>query len=179
MMKRLLITGAAGGLGAMCRERLTHLAETIVVSDRDGLGEAAAHEEIIYCDLGDKAAVEAMVEGCVGIVHLGGQPIEHTWEVVKNANIDGVFNRMRLRANPLSRHAFYSPVQITRLGFMNKQCALMQNLQRNQMGCMAYPKCLERRWHQCIMTNLASKPLVCASGPVFQSPKIIGCYPCG
>ncbi|NCZ66840.1 MAG: NAD(P)-dependent oxidoreductase, partial [Rhodobacteraceae bacterium] len=44
MMKRLLITGAAGGLGAMCRERLTHLAETIVVSDRDGLGEAAAHE---------------------------------------------------------------------------------------------------------------------------------------
>ena len=38
MMKRLLITGAAGGLGAMCRERLTHLAETIVVSDRDGLG---------------------------------------------------------------------------------------------------------------------------------------------
>ena len=37
MMKRLLITGAAGGLGAMCRERLTHLAETIVVSDRDGL----------------------------------------------------------------------------------------------------------------------------------------------
>lgn len=92
MMKRLLITGAAGGLGAMCRERLTHLAETIVVSDRDGLGEAAAHEEIVYCDLGDKAAVEAMVEGCDGIVHLGGQPIEHTWEVVKNANIDGIFN---------------------------------------------------------------------------------------
>ena len=92
MMKRLLITGAAGGLGAMCRERLTHLAETIVVSDRDGLGSAAAHEEIICCDLGDKAAVETMVEGCDGIVHLGGQPIEHTWEVVKNANIDGIFN---------------------------------------------------------------------------------------
>ena len=29
MMKRLLITGAAGGLGAMCRERLTHLAKQL------------------------------------------------------------------------------------------------------------------------------------------------------
>ena len=48
MMKRLLNTGAAGGLGAMCRERLTHQAETIVVSDRDGMGEAAAHEELVY-----------------------------------------------------------------------------------------------------------------------------------
>ena len=28
-MKRLLITGAAGSLGAMCRQRLPHLAETI------------------------------------------------------------------------------------------------------------------------------------------------------
>jgi len=92
MMNRLLITGAAGALGAMCRERLSHLAKTLVISDRDDLGEAAPHEEIVYCDLGDKAAVEAMVEGCDGIVHLGGQPIEHTWEVVKNANIDGIFN---------------------------------------------------------------------------------------
>ena len=92
MLKKLLITGANGNLGAVCRDRLTHIAETVRVSARHGLGEARENEEIVYCDLGDKAAVEAMVEGCDGIVHMGGQATEAPWETIRNANIDGMFN---------------------------------------------------------------------------------------
>ncbi|WP_413720149.1 NAD-dependent epimerase/dehydratase family protein [Silicimonas sp. MF1-12-2] len=92
MMKRLLITGANGGLGSVCRQRLGHLAETIRISARKGLGEAGPNEEIVYCDLGDKAAVEALVEGCDGIVHMGGQATEASWETIRNANIDGMFH---------------------------------------------------------------------------------------
>jgi len=92
MLKRLLITGANGGLGSVCRERLGHLAETVRLSARKGLGEAGPGEEIVYCDLGDKAAVETMVEGCDGIVHLGGQATEAPWEVIRNANLDGMFH---------------------------------------------------------------------------------------
>lgn len=91
-MKRLLITGAAGGLGSVCRKRLTHLAEILRVSDIADLGDAAAHEEVVPCDLADKAAVEALVAGCDGIVHLGGKSVEGPWEVVRAANIDGVFH---------------------------------------------------------------------------------------
>ncbi|WP_421723593.1 NAD-dependent epimerase/dehydratase family protein [Bauldia sp.] len=91
-MKRLLITGAAGKLGSMCRQRLTHLAETMRLSSRSDMGEAAPHEEIVKCDLADGAAVDALVDGCDGIVHLGGQATESNWEVVRNANIDGMFN---------------------------------------------------------------------------------------
>lgn len=91
-MKRLLITGANGGLGSVCRQRLGHLAETIRLSARKGLGEAGPNEEIVYCDLGDKAAVEALVEGCDGIVHMGGQATEAPWETIRNANIDGMFH---------------------------------------------------------------------------------------
>lgn len=91
-MKRLLITGANGNLGKVCRERLPHLADTLRVSARKGLGAAEAHEEIVYCDLGDKAAVEELVEGCDGIVHMGGQSVEAPWEVIRNANIDGMVN---------------------------------------------------------------------------------------
>lgn len=91
-MKRLLITGANGGLGSVCRQRLGHLADTIRLSARKGLGEAGPNEEIVYCDLGDKAAVEALVEGCDGIVHMGGQATEAPWETIRNANIDGMFH---------------------------------------------------------------------------------------
>lgn len=92
MLERLLITGANGKLGAVCRGRLGHLARTIRLSARKGLGEAARNEEIVYCDLGDKAAVESLVEGCDGVVHLGGQATEAPWETIRNANIDGMFN---------------------------------------------------------------------------------------
>jgi len=92
MLKKLLITGASGNLGVVCRAGLRPIAETIRLSDREGVTDAAAHEEIVHCDLGDKDAVEALVEGCDGIVHLGGQSIEAPWEIVRNANIDGIFN---------------------------------------------------------------------------------------
>lgn len=91
-MKRLLITGAAGGLGSMCRERLTHMADTLRLSDVADLGEARANEELVPCDLADKAAVDALVEGCDGIVHLGGRSIEDRWDVIRSANIDGMYN---------------------------------------------------------------------------------------
>ncbi len=91
-MKRLLITGAAGGLGSMCRNRLTHLAKILRLSSRSDLGTPEPHEEIVRCDLADKAAVEDLVEGCDGIVHLGGQAKEASWEVIRSANIDGMFN---------------------------------------------------------------------------------------
>lgn len=92
MLKRLLITGANGDLGSMCRARLPHLAESLRISARRDLGEAAAHEEIVYCDLADKAAVEALVEGCDGIVHMGGQSVEAPWETIRAANLDGMFH---------------------------------------------------------------------------------------
>ena len=92
MLKRLLITGASGGLGTVCRNRLGHLAETVRVSARKGLGDAGPNEEIVYCDLGDKEAVGALVEGCDGVVHMGGQSIEAPWETIRQANIDGMFH---------------------------------------------------------------------------------------
>ena len=92
MLQRLLITGANGSLGSLCRQRLGHMAENIRVNARRGLGEAGPKEEIVYCDLSDKEAVEALVEGCDGIVHMGGRSVEGTWETVKAANIDGMLN---------------------------------------------------------------------------------------
>lgn len=92
MLKKLLITGANGNLGAVCRDRLAHITKTMRISARKGLGDARPNEEIVYCSLEDKAAVEALVEGCDGIVHMGGQSLEAPWSTIRAANIDGMFN---------------------------------------------------------------------------------------
>lgn len=91
-MKRLLITGAAGGLGKLARGRLGHMANILRLSDRASLGEAAPNEELVQCDLADPAAVNALVEGCDGIVHLGGVSTEQGFEAILDANIIGLRN---------------------------------------------------------------------------------------
>lgn len=91
-MKRLLVTGAAGGLGSLARPRLAGLAEVLRLSDIAPLGTAAANEELVPCDLADFAAVEALVTGCDGIVHFGGVSVERSWEEILPANIVGTYN---------------------------------------------------------------------------------------
>ena len=108
-MKRLLITGAAGGLGQVMRKKLAHLADTIRLSDMNDMGAAGPHEEIVQCDLGDKVAVEALVKDCDGIVHFGGKSTEGSWSVISNANIDGVFHLYEAaRKNGMPRIVFAS-----------------------------------------------------------------------
>lgn len=92
LLNRLLITGAAGGLGRAMRPRLAPLAKTLRLSDIADIDPPDAHEEVIPCDLTDPAAVRDLVEGCDGIVHFGGKSVEGPWQVVRNANIDGMVN---------------------------------------------------------------------------------------
>jgi uronate dehydrogenase len=90
---RLLLTGAAGGLGQVLRERLLPFAQTLRLSDIAALAPGAhAYEEIVTCDLADKQAVDALVAGCDAIVHLGGISVERPFEEIIEANIRGVFN---------------------------------------------------------------------------------------
>lgn len=91
-MKRLLITGAGGSIGSVLRRELAGYAEILRLSDRDDLGAPGKAEEIVQCDVSDMDAVMALVEGCDGIIHLGGMPIEDTWETILNSNIRGAYN---------------------------------------------------------------------------------------
>lgn len=92
MLEKLLITGASGGLGRICRESLKPLAKTIRLTARSGLGDAGENEEIVYGSLDDPEALAEIVEGCDGLVHLGGQATEAKWETIRSANIDGMVN---------------------------------------------------------------------------------------
>ncbi|MFC6446636.1 NAD-dependent epimerase/dehydratase family protein [Shinella zoogloeoides] len=108
-MKRLLITGAAGALGRALKPRLAPLAETLRLADIVPLAPAGAHEEHVTCDLADAAAVDAMVEGCDGIVHLGGISVERPFAQILGGNIVGLYNLYEAaRAHGLPRIVFAS-----------------------------------------------------------------------
>ena len=91
-LNRLLLTGAAGALGQVLRASLKPYARTMRLSDRAPMAAAIAGEEVLPCDLADKAAVDALVAGCDAIVHLGGVSVERPFEEVLEGNIRGVFH---------------------------------------------------------------------------------------
>jgi uronate dehydrogenase len=90
--KRLLLTGAAGGLGKILRERIKPWADVVVLSDIADMGEAGEGEEIVQCDLADKAAVMKLMEGVEAVLHFGGISTENTFENIMQANILGTAN---------------------------------------------------------------------------------------
>lgn len=91
-MRRVLITGAAGGIGRRLREDLRGLYPTVRLSDRGAMAPAREGEEVMEADLADLAACERICEGVDGIVHLGGQGVEADWDTVLRANIVGCYN---------------------------------------------------------------------------------------
>ena len=90
-MNRVLITGAAGGIGRMIRPLLRGLYPTIRLSDIVAI-DPDAGEEFVAADLADLAAIERICEGVDGVIHLGASSVEDRWEPVLNNNIIGCYN---------------------------------------------------------------------------------------
>lgn len=91
-MQRVLITGAAGGIGTHLRKLMKPLYPELILSDIDEPKGLGADETFVAANLNDLAAVEALCEGVDGIVHLGGISGEAVWESILNSNIVGCYN---------------------------------------------------------------------------------------
>ena len=89
---RLLLTGAAGGLGRELRRRLPAHCDVLRLSDIADLGTAAPAEELVPANLADAGAVLALLDGVDAVVHMGGVSTEQPWEAVLPANIVGAYN---------------------------------------------------------------------------------------
>jgi uronate dehydrogenase len=87
---RLLLTGAAGGLGRELRKTLKPFATILRVSDIAPLGDANAGEEVVQCDLAEKAPVHALLAEVDAIVHMGGISTEQPYEAILGPNIVGL-----------------------------------------------------------------------------------------
>jgi uronate dehydrogenase len=91
-MRKVLITGASGGVGTRLRTLLKPIYPELVLSDLKVPEDLRADERFIAADLSDFDAVEAAVTGMDGIVHLGGYSVEGPWETILRSNIIGTYN---------------------------------------------------------------------------------------
>jgi uronate dehydrogenase len=112
--KRLLLTGAAGGLGRELRPRLKRHCEALRLSDIADLGSAAAGEELVPAALERADAVLRLLDGVDAVVHLGGISVEGPFEPILQANIVGVYNLYEAaRRQRVKRIVFASSNHVT------------------------------------------------------------------
>ena len=81
-MQTVLVTGAAGGIGARLRQLLKGVYRELRLSDIKRPSDLGPDETFIAADLASLAEVERAVAGVDGIVHLGGFSVEETAQAV-------------------------------------------------------------------------------------------------
>lgn len=91
-MKKVLLTGAAGDIGRRLRKLLPPVYADLRLSDIKVPADLQPQEQFMPADLADLAAVEKVVDGVDGIIHMGGFSVEGPWETILQANIIGCYN---------------------------------------------------------------------------------------
>jgi uronate dehydrogenase len=74
--RRIVFTGAAGGIGTMTRPLLARLYPGLVLSDRVQPRDLLPTEKFVAADLTKPDEVAALVKGAHSVIHLGGHSVE-------------------------------------------------------------------------------------------------------
>ena len=93
MLKKIVLTGAAGRLGGYLRKPLAAKCKTLVSSDIAPLTDPLIKgESFVQADLADYAKMSEIIKGADMVVHFGGHPDEKRFEDILHANIIGCYN---------------------------------------------------------------------------------------
>lgn len=168
-MKRLLITGAAGGLGRLMRTRLAHMADTIRLTDLTEMEPAGDGEEVVQANLADEAAVHDLVEGCDGIVHFGGVSVERSFDLISDANLRGVYNLYEAaRANGHPRIVFATSNHV--VGFHTQDRRLSASDPMKPDGLYGVSKCFGEAMASMYHSKFGQETALVRIGSCFPEP---------
>src|ERR1700730_81440 len=90
--RRIVFTGASGGIGTMIRPLLAPLYPGLVLSDRVKPKNLLPSETFVAADLTKPDEVAAVVKGADSVIHLGGFSVEGPWDASLQANVIGCYN---------------------------------------------------------------------------------------
>ncbi|GGA12773.1 NAD-dependent epimerase/dehydratase family protein [Neptunicoccus cionae] len=93
MLKKLVLTGAAGRLGSYLREPLSKMCEELVSTDiAEGVGNLYANERFVQADISKFDEVESLMEGADMVIHFGAIVDEVPFEDIWGPNFVGSYN---------------------------------------------------------------------------------------
>jgi uronate dehydrogenase len=87
---RILMTGAAGGVGTLLRPRLARDGRVLRLLDLAAV-EPGPGEEAVTADVTDPAAMAEAMDGVDAVIHLGGRSGERPWQEILEVNINGTY----------------------------------------------------------------------------------------
>ncbi len=167
---RLLLTGAAGGLGKVLRSRLKPFTSTLRVSDREPLGAAAPGEEVAQCDLADRAGVLDLVSGADAIVHFGGISVESPFDAILRSNIVGTYNVYEAaRRHGVKRVVFASSNHV--IGFYKQTERIDAEAPLRPDGLYGLSKCFGEDLSRLYFDRYGIETVCLRIGSSFPAPK--------
>jgi hypothetical protein len=86
----IVLTGAAGRVGGMLRDRLARPGRVLRLVDIAPLSPRPG-EEAIQASVTDLDTMTAACAGAAAVIHLGGIPTEAPWEKIAEVNIHGTY----------------------------------------------------------------------------------------
>jgi len=168
--QRLLLTGAAGGLGRVLRERAKPWARIVRVSDREPLAPAGPGEEVVQCDLGDRAATAALMEGVDAVLHFGGISVEASFDSILHSNIVGSFNVYEgARRHGAKRIVFASSNHV--VGFYRQDERLDASVPVRPDGLYGLSKCFGENLSRLYFDRYGIETVCLRIGSSFPAPK--------
>ncbi len=167
---RLLLTGAAGGLGRQLRPRLKAHCEVLRVSDLGQLGKAQAGEEVMPMPLQDRTGVLRLLEGVDAVVHLGGISTEQPFDDILQANILGVYNLYEAaRQQGTRRIVFASSNHVT--GFYRQDEVIDANMPARPDGYYGVSKAFGENLARFYFDRYGIETVAMRIGSSFPEPK--------
>jgi uronate dehydrogenase len=151
-MQTVLVTGAAGGIGARLRQLLKGVYRELRLSDIKQPSDLGPDETFIAADLSGLAEVERAVAGVDGIVHLGGFSVEGPWDTILQANIIGCYNLFEAaRRQGVERVVFASSNHV--VGFYPRQRRIGVDELCGRIPATAPARRSARRWPRSTPTS--------------------------
>lgn len=167
---RVLLTGAAGGLGRVLRPRLRARSSLLRVSDISAMDPAAAGEEVVQAALEDRAAVHRLLEGIDAVVHLGGLSTEHPFDAILQANIVGTYNVYEAaRRHGVKRIVFASSNHVT--GFYRQDQVIDANAPARPDGYYGLSKAFGEDLSRFYFDRYGIETVCLRIGSSFPEPK--------
>ena len=170
LLNRLLLTGAAGGLGRELRPRLKAHCAVLRLSDIAELGAAAAGEELMPAALEQADAVLAFLAGVDAVVHLGGVSVEGPFEPILQANIVGAYNLYEAaRKQRVRRIVFASSNHVT--GFYRQDQIIDATMPMRPDGYYGLSKAFGENLAQFYFDRYGIETVSLRIGSSFSEPK--------